>query len=246
MNHSRTAIRVACVEDDPNFRSLLKKLFVAERGFELLGVFQSAEQAISPLLDARPDVVLLDVGLPGWTGIDCLCVLGSNLPQTAFVMLTGNAEAQNVFSSLKAGASGYLLKTTSPEQLMDNVRAASAGGGPLSPEVARMVVSSFHEKPATSKVRIDGITPRETEMMTLLAQGMSAKEAAHEMGISYETVRDYLKTIYQKLKVRSRTEAVLKFVRMQQQAALRSLNLLGLFFWPAMTCVTFAASALCC
>lgn len=245
MNYPRTAIRVACVEDDPHFRTLLKKLFVAERGFDLLGVFQSAEQAMSPLLESKPDVVLLDVGLPGWTGIDCLCVLGENLPQTAFVMLTGHSEAQNVFAALKAGAAGYLLKTTPPELLMDNVRSASAGGGPLSPEISRMVISSFHERPSSGKTRIEGITPRETEMMTLLAQGMSTKEAAHEMGISYETVRDYLKTIYHKLKVRSRTEAVLKFVRMQQQAALQGLNMLGLFFWITAARFVSGVAALC-
>ena len=219
MTAQRPAIRVACVEDDPLFQVLLKKLLVPERGFDLLGVYKNAEQAMSPLLESKPEVVLLDVGLPGWTGIDCLCVLGLNMPTTAFVMLTGENAPQQVFAALKAGACGYMLKTAPTEHLLDGVRAASSGGGPLSPEISRMVISSFHEKTTAGRVRVPGITPREAELLNLFVQGMSAKEAAFEMKISYETVRDYLKTIYQKLNARSRTEAVLKFMQLQQKAA---------------------------
>ena len=219
MNISRPSIRVACVEDDPQFQALLKKILVPERGFELLNVFNNAEQAVASILESRPDVVLLDLKLPGKTGIDCLGMLESHMPATAFVMLTGDDTPQQVFAALKAGACGYVLKTAPIEHLMDAVRAAAIGGGPLSPAISRMVISAFQTK-AALQPRIPGITQRENQLLGLFVKGLSAKEAAYEMGISYETVRDYLKTIYQKLKVRSRTEAVLKYVRNQQGPAL--------------------------
>jgi DNA-binding NarL/FixJ family response regulator len=217
------AIRVACVEDDQAYRALLEKLLAPERGFDLMGVFKSAEQAVRPLLKEQPDVVLLDVGLPGWTGIDCLRALGLNMPSTAFVILTGHDAPQHVFAALKAGACGYMLKTSPLEHLLEGVRSASCGGGPLSPEISRLVISSFHEKSSANRKRVPGITPRESELLNLLMQGFSAKEAAHEMHISYETARDYLKTIYQKLNVHSRTEAVLKYIELQKTAAFISV-----------------------
>ena len=220
MNISRPSIRVACVEDDPQFQALLKKILVPERGFELLEVFNNAEQAMASILDSRPDVVLLDLKLPGKTGIDCLGMLESHMPATAFVMLTGDDTPRQVFAALKAGACGYVLKTAPIEHLLEAVRAAALGGGPLSPAISRVVISAFQSKATAVQPRIPGITHRENELLGLFVKGLSAKEAAYEMGISYETVRDYLKTIYQKLKVRSRTEAVLKYVRNQQGPAL--------------------------
>ena len=221
MKHSlqNELIRVACVEDDPLFSIILKKILLPENGFNLLGMFGDAEQAMWPLLQSRPDVVLLDVGLPGWTGIDCLHVLGLNMPTTAFVILSGHDAPQHVFAALKAGASGYLLKTSPIEHLLEAVRSASCGGGPLSPEISRLVISSFHKKSSESRKQLPGVTKRESELLNLLIQGLSAKEAAYEMHISYETVRDYLKTIYQKLNVRSRTEALLKCIELQKNAA---------------------------
>ncbi len=213
------SIRVACVEDDPQFQALLKKILVPERGFDLLAVFNNAEQAVASILDSRPDVVLLDMKLPGKTGVECLGMLESHMPATAFVMLTGDDTPQQVFAALKAGACGYVLKTAPIEHLLEAVRAAAVGGGPLSPAISRLVISAFQTKVAVQP-RIPGITHRENELLALFVKGLSAKEAAYEMGISYETVRDYLKTIYQKLKVRSRTEAVLKYVRNQQGPAL--------------------------
>ncbi|WP_395745877.1 response regulator [Prosthecobacter sp.] len=219
MNLSHPSIRVACVEDDPHFQALLKKILVPERGFELLNVFNNTEQAVASILETRPDVVLLDMKLPGRTGIECLNILESHMPATAFVMLTCDDTPQQVFGALKAGACGYVLKTAPPEHLLEAVRAAALGGGPMSPAISRLVISAFQTK-AAAKPRIPGITQRENELLGLFVKGLSAKEAAYEMGISYETVRDYLKTIYQKLKVRSRTEAVLKYVRNQQGPAL--------------------------
>ena len=212
------AIRVACVEDDPHFGFLLKKLLSPGHGFDLVGLFMDAEKAIRPLLETKPDVVLLDVGLPGWNGIECLNVLGGNMPNTAFVILTGNDSPHHVFSALKAGASGYILKNTPSELLLEGLRSASRGDGALSPEISRMVISYFHEKSAGDNLGVPGITPRESQLLGLLIQGFSAKEAAHEMHISYETVRDYLKTIYQKLNVRSRTEAIMKYLKLQKAA----------------------------
>jgi DNA-binding NarL/FixJ family response regulator len=220
MNTPSPSIRVACVEDDPPFQALLKKILVSERGFELLHVFNDVEQAVPALLESRPDVVLLDMKLPGRTGVECLGILESRMPTTAFVMLTGDDTPHQVFAALRAGACGYVLKNASPEHLLEAVRAAAMGGSPLSPAISRLVISSFQIKATTVQPRIPGITLRENELLGLFVKGMSAKEAAFAMGISYETVRDYLKTIYQKLKVRSRTEAVLKYVRNQQGPAL--------------------------
>ena len=211
MNISRPFIRVSCVEDDPHFQALLKKILVPERGFELLDLFNNSEQAVASILDSRPDVVLLDLKLPGKTGIECLGMLESHMPATAFVMLTGDDTPKQVFAALKAGAIEHLLEA---------VRAAAVGGGPLSPAISRVVISAFQTRATAVRPRIPGITHRENELLSLFVKGLSAKEAAYEMGISYETVRDYLKTIYQKLKVRSRTEAVLKYVRNQQGPAL--------------------------
>lgn len=220
MRTQPTSIRVSCVEDDLLFQSLLKKILVTERGFDLLHVFHNVEQAVPTLLESRPDVVLLDMKLPGRTGIECLGILESHMPSTAFVMLTGDDTPQQIFAALKAGACGYVLKTVPPEHLLEAVRAAAIGGGPLSPTISRVVISAFQTKTNATPPRIPGITHRENQLLGLFVKGMSAKEAAYEMGISYETVRDYLKTIYQKLKVRSRTEAVLKYVRNQQGPAL--------------------------
>lgn len=218
--NTQPSIRVACVEDDPQFQALLRKILIPERGFELLAVFDNAEQAVASILDSRPDVVLLDMKLPGKTGIECLGMLESHMPATAFVMLTGDDTPQQVFAALKAGACGYVLKSVPTEHLLEAVRAAALGGGPLSPAISRMVISTFQTRSAAAQPRIPGITQRENELLGLFVKGLSAKEAAYEMGISYETVRDYLKTIYHKLKVRSRTEAVLKYVRNQQGPAL--------------------------
>ncbi len=214
------SIRVACVEDDPHFQAFLRKILTPERGFDLLDIFNNAEQAVASILDSRPDVVLLDMKLPGKTGVDCLGMLECHMPATAFVMLTGDDTPQQVFAALKAGACGYVLKTAPTEHLLEAVRAAALGGGPMSPAISRVVISAFQTKAAKVQPRIPGITHRENELLGLFVKGLSAKEAAFEMGISYETVRDYLKTIYHKLKVRSRTEAVLKYVRNQQGPAL--------------------------
>lgn len=220
MNNPPPSIRVACVEDDLLFQALLKKILLPDRGFDLLAVFNNVEQAVPALLESRPDVVLLDMKLPGRTGIECLRILESHMPATAFVMLTGDDAPNQVFAALKAGACGYVLKTAPPEHLLEAVRAAAIGGGPLSPAISRVVISAFQTRSAAVAPRIPGITHRENQLLGLFVKGMSAKEAAYEMGISYETVRDYLKTIYQKLNVRSRTEAVLKYVRNQQGPAL--------------------------
>lgn len=216
MNTPRPLIRVACVEDDPLFQALLKKVLIPEKGFDLVDVFNNAEQAVASIMDTRPDVVLLDLKLPGKTGIDCLHMVESHMPATAFVMLTGDDTPHQVFAALKAGACGYVLKTAPLEHLLEAVRTAALGGSPLSPTISRVVISAFQTKLAAPPARIPGITHRENELLGLFVKGLSAKEAAFEMGISYETVRDYLKTIYQKLKVRSRTEAVLKYVKNQQ------------------------------
>ena len=183
MNISRPFIRVSCVEDDPHFQALLKKILVPERGFELLDLFNNSEQAVASILDSRPDVVLLDLKLPGKTGIECLGMLESHMPATAFVMLTGDDTPKQVFAALKAGACGYVLKTAPIEHLLEAVRAAAVGGGPLSPAISRVVISAFQTRATAVRPRIPGITHRENELLSLFVNIIGVDQNFADVGL---------------------------------------------------------------
>lgn len=195
-------------------RSLLEKLIGKQLDMEICGSFGNGEDALAALDSLRPDVVVVDMELPGISGEECLSVLSVNLPSTAFVVLTVHEEARRVFGALQAGANGYLLKGSSSTDIIAGIHAAYRGGAPLSPEIAGFVIREFQKSTVKkTPVPLPTLAPRERQILELLATGMVPKEAAAELGISYETVRDYLKQIYQKLHVRSRTEAVLRFIQ---------------------------------
>ncbi|WP_184339161.1 response regulator [Prosthecobacter vanneervenii] len=207
------ALHVAIIEDDPTLRLFLQKL-VSKPGsqLEFSGAWESAEAAAKPLLDTRPDVVVVDLELPHMCGMDLIRHLSPRMPATAFLVLTIHDDPQKVFAALRAGASGYLLKSAKPAEIVAGIRQAYAGGAPLSQEIARMLIQSFQAPAKTERKRMPGLTPRESEILDLLAKGMVPKEVADQLSLSYSTVRDYLKAVYAKLHVRSRTEAVLKYL----------------------------------
>lgn len=211
---SQRTLSVGVVEDDDITRRLLLGILQSQPGFECLGAWSSAEEALraAPLL--KPEVVLVDLELPGMSGEDCLRALSAILPGTALVVLTAHDDPKRVFASLSAGANGYLLKGATPEEIGSALTAAHEGGAPLSPAVAGLVISAFLTKPPTPKrgLPLPSLSPREQQILGQLARGKVPKEAATELSMSYETVRDHLKRIYRKLHVRSRTEAVLRYL----------------------------------
>ena len=214
---NRRALRVAVVEDDKTLRLFLEKLIQKkDHDFVFSGAFESAEAAVQ-LLKEKPDVVVVDLELPGVSGMEMIKQMSPRMPTTAFIVLTVHDDPTKVFAALRAGASGYMLKTSKPAEIAVGIRQASEGGAPLSQDIARLLIQSFQEpaKPVEKK-EMPGLTPRESQILERLAKGMAPKEVAHELCLSYETVRDYLKAVYQKLHVRSRTEAVIKYLEHTQ------------------------------
>ena len=204
---------VGVIEDDPTLRLFLQKLISKPSSqMTFFGAWESAEAAAKPLLETRPDVVIVDLELPHMCGMDLIRHLSPRMPATAFVVLTIHDDPQKVFAALRAGASGYLLKNSKPTEVIAGIRQACAGGAPLSQEIARMLIHSFQDPETTVRQRMPGLTPREGQILEMLAQGMVPKEVADKLGLTYATVRDYLKAVYAKLHVRSRTEAVIKYL----------------------------------
>jgi len=206
-------LSVGIVEDDPTLRLFVSQLIKKkEHHFTFAGGWDSAEAAVPPLLESKPDVVVVDLELPGASGMEMISEMSPHLLNTAFVVLTIHDEPNQVFAALRAGASGYLLKSAGPAEIAAGIRQAAEGGAPLSQDIARLLIHSFQEPVKPEKKEIPGLTPRESQILELLAKGMVPKEVGYELHISYETVRDYLKSVYQKLHVRSRTEAVIKYL----------------------------------
>lgn len=202
-------IRVALVEDDPRIRQGLSFLVGGSPGFSWVGDFGNGEDALARLPALAPDVILMDINLPGMSGIQCIRQLKQLLPPSQLVMLTVLEDHERIFESLAAGASGYLLKNTPPARLLEAIREVHNGGAPMSAQIARSVVETFRQPspvPKSSNV----LTPREQETLALLAKGFLYKEIADQLRVSIETVRSHIRNIYDKLHVRSRTEAVMK------------------------------------
>ena len=207
-------LRIGIIEDDPTLRLFVTRLIEKRpETFKLLGAWETAEDAVKPCLNEKPDVVVVDLELPGVSGIEWINEISPHLLNTAFVVLTVHDAPKKVFSALRAGASGYLLKTSSPAAIADGILQAAEGGAPLSQDIARLVIQSFQEPVEKKKKEIPGLTPRESQILELLAEGLVPKEVGYKLHISYETVRDYLKSVYRKLHVRSRTEAVIKYLQ---------------------------------
>lgn len=205
-------IKVAIVEDDEGIRSSLAALIRRAPSLRLLGEYADAETALKEVPRQIPDVVLMDINLPGMNGVDCVRHLKAAVPQIQFLMLTVYEDSESLFNSLKAGATGYLLKRTASSRLLEAIKDVYHGGSPMTPQLARRVVQFF--SPTTGeKSPVSRLTPGEKDFLEQLANGYAYKEIADRMNISIDTVRSYVRTVYEKLQVHSRTEAVVKYLR---------------------------------
>jgi DNA-binding NarL/FixJ family response regulator len=205
------SIHVAIVEDDVVTRKVLALQIKRTPAFLLSGSYGSAEESLSDLAKKLPDVMLMDINLPGRSGVDCVIELKSTYPKLQILILTASEHSNQIFAALRAGASGYLLKGATHNQLIAAIKDVNSGGAPMSAPIARKVVSFFHKIDEPSR-KLEMLTPREHAILSLLAKGRSYKEIATDLGISSNTVRNHLHEIYNKLHVQSRTEAVLKFL----------------------------------
>jgi len=208
------SIKVSIVEDNEQLRGTLARMINRAEGFECHGQYPSAEAALEGVPGEKPDVVLMDINLPGINGVECVRKLKEILPGTQIVMLTAYEDTENIFNSLAAGAAGYLLKRSKSAEILDALRDVQRGGSPMSTHIARKVVQSFQAKPAAPAPEVtEELSAREQEVLDLLSQGFMYKEISDKLGISFETVRTYIRRIYEKLHVRTRTEAVAKALR---------------------------------
>jgi DNA-binding NarL/FixJ family response regulator len=211
------SISVSIVEDNDRLRGTLAKVIGRAEGFRFVSDYGSAEDALADLPKAKPDVVLMDINLPGMNGVECVRKLKPLLPQTQVMMLTVYEDTENIFNALASGASGYMLKRTPTKELLEAIREMQRGGSPMTTNIARLVVQSF-QKPAAAPATASGgekseLSEREQQVLDLLVQGLIYKEIAEKLQISYETVHTYIRRIYEKLQVRTRTEAVAKFLQ---------------------------------
>jgi DNA-binding NarL/FixJ family response regulator len=205
-------IRVAIVEDQRQTREGLALLIGNAPGFRTTGQWPSMEEALAEIAAGLPDVLLADIGLPGISGIDGVRELKSRWPSIVILMLTVYADNERVFAAICAGASGYLLKDTPPEKLLAAIAEAHGGGAPMSSEVARKVLTMFQSL-APPPGQAHGLSARELQALKLLVDGHAYKTAAHELGISLDTMRFHIRNIYEKLHVHSKSEAVSKAIR---------------------------------
>jgi len=202
-------LKVAIVEDDPRWRENMELLLRETEGLELVGSYGSGELAIEKLPARRPQVVLMDINLPGMSGVECTRQLRALLPGTQIVMLTVYDDSDRIFQALQMGASGYLLKRASADEILQAIQDVHRGGAPMSAYIARKVVQSF-QRQASSTTADETLSKRESEVLGYVARGYSDKEVAEALGLTSATVRSYLKSIYGKLHVHSRTQAILK------------------------------------
>ena len=208
------AISVSIVEDNESIQSSLAELIGETSGYECLSVYTSGEDALKGIPAHVPQVVLMDIHLPGISGVDCTRELKALCPDIEIVILTVYEDSDLVFQALEAGASGYLLKRATSSEILAAVSAVVSGGAPMSSHIARKVVQSFQPLKSAGRKTVD-LTKRETEILDYVARGYVNKEIAEALYIGTETVRTHLKNIYEKLHVRSRTEAVVKYLHPQ-------------------------------
>ncbi len=211
MTTTTAPITVAIVEDNRGTREGLVELLGRAPNLRCVGAWGSGEDAVRELPSHKPKVVLMDINLPGMSGVECVARLKQCLPQSLVLMLTTYEESDLIFASLRAGASGYLLKNMHPTEITQAVEQVHSGGAPMSMQIARKVVNHFQQIKAPAS-EMEKLTKRELEILTLLAKGYLYKEIGDHLGITLSTVRAHLHTIYEKLHVQSRTQAVLKFL----------------------------------
>jgi DNA-binding NarL/FixJ family response regulator len=202
---------IALVEDDPNLRETLAEIISSASDWQLVASYPDAEAALEGMKSACPQVVLMDIQLPGMSGIECVGRLKAQHPEVQVLMVTVYDNNDRIFDALAAGASGYLLKRDAPTKLRECLEDLLAGGSPMSSAIARKVVQHFQKEPP-AKNEDHNLTPREKQILELLVKGGLYKEIAWDLGIGVETVRTHLHNIYAKLHVRTRTEAVVKYL----------------------------------
>jgi len=205
-------IKVAIIEDLRDVREGLAILIDGTSGFDCVGRYRSVEEAIAKVGPHEPNIILTDIGLPGMDGIEGIKILRKKLPQASFLALSVYDDDERIFAALCAGACGYLLKNTEPARLIESLQEVASGGAPMSPEVARKVVTLFRDFAPPSHADYH-LTPQETELLRLLTEGHSYKTAARHLKISFHTVSFHLRNVYEKLQVHSKSEAVIKALR---------------------------------
>lgn len=204
------SVSLAIVEDNVEFRESLERLLNHAPGFRCLRSYGSAEAALCGLAAEPPEVVLMDINLPGMSGVECVRRLHATLPQVRVIMLTVYETTENIYAALQAGASGYLLKRTAPAKLLEAIQDVVDGGAPMSSAIARKVVLSFQTAAPASGM--EALSSRETEVLDMLAKGYLYKEISDKLQLSLGTIKTYVRRIYEKLHVQSRTEAVVRYL----------------------------------
>lgn len=208
-NPAEAIIKVAIIEDQRDIRECLTFLINGTAGYSCSGSFRSMEEALDKIGHDLPDIVLSDIGLPGMDGVEGVKVLKSRYPDLLILMLTVYDDNERIFDAMCAGASGYLLKKTPPAKLLDSLKEAIGGGAPMSPEVARRVITLFREIRPPDRADYQ-LTPHELRLLKLFVEGHIYKTAATELGVSVNTVNFHVRNIYEKLQVHTRSEAVAK------------------------------------
>lgn len=218
----RAMTKVAIVEDNPTLRQYLSELVAGTADCRCVCTCGSAEEAMVKIPEAKPHVVLMDIHLPGETGIACTAHLRQKMPEVQVIMLTVYKDIETIFEALKAGACGYVLKRSDEREILDAIAEVRTGGAPMTSQVARMVVRSF-AKESPERAETSQLSPREAEILALVAKGLSNKEVSNTLGISIGTVRIHLGHIYEKLHVRCRTEAAAKYFRSQPDTPAKNM-----------------------
>jgi DNA-binding NarL/FixJ family response regulator len=209
--NKKMPIKICIVEDDADLRESISDYISGAAGFECAGVCSTGEEALKMIPGLQPMVVLMDINLPGMSGIQCVKLLKEKMPFLQVMMLTVYENSNRIFAALAAGASGYLLKNTPPERLLEAIKDMQSGGSPMSSNIARKVVQAFQPTRQTAPL-IEHLAPREKEVLDLLSQGHAYKQIASQMELSMGTVHTYIRRIYEKLHVNCRTDAVVKYL----------------------------------
>lgn len=204
------SVSLSIVEDNAGFRESLARMLNDAPGFRCAHAYLTAEEALQAIPGVPPDVVLMDINLPGMSGVECVRRLHTLAPQVRVIMLTVYENTENIYAALKAGASGYILKRTSPAKLLEAIQDVVDGGAPMSSAIARKVVLSFQAP--SSGTKVENLSSREQEVLDMLAKGYLYKEISDQLHLGLGTIKTYVRRIYEKLHVQSRTEAVIKYL----------------------------------
>ncbi len=200
-------MRIVIVEDDPLLIESLPLLLTGDEGITVTGAFRSAEDAMKGLRSANPEIMITDIGLPGMSGIELIKKAKESMPELEIIAHTVFEDRERVFSAIKAGASGYMLKGSSPRELIESIHALHNGGAPMSPKIARKVIQEFQDETTGDQFLL---TQREKEIVKLIEEGLTYKEIAEELGISIHTVHTHIKNTYEKLQAKNRSDAIYK------------------------------------